>query len=117
MDLVRVDVAAAYGDQVADCRADGGCRGRSWHEGLMAAHHDMTKAIEDLEFLTERELWLAAQNRLSAEARSQLAWRSWAPESFPGTRKLWSASARTLARYFGTCGTMGPVRVAPIGVG
>jgi Arc-like DNA binding domain len=33
---------------------------------------DLAKAIEALELLTDRELWHAAQNRLSAEARSQL---------------------------------------------
>jgi hypothetical protein len=33
---------------------------------------DMAKALEELEFLNDEELWRAAQNRLSAETRSQL---------------------------------------------
>ena len=34
--------------------------------------HEMTKAIEDLKLLNDEELWRAARNRLSDEARSQL---------------------------------------------
>jgi hypothetical protein len=34
--------------------------------------HEMTKGIEDLKLLNDEELWRAARNRLSDEARSQL---------------------------------------------
>jgi hypothetical protein len=34
--------------------------------------HDVAKAIEDLQLLNDEELWRAARNRLSEDARSQL---------------------------------------------
>jgi hypothetical protein len=35
-------------------------------------HDDVVKAIADLDLLSDDELWLAARNRLSEAARSQL---------------------------------------------